>query len=116
MLNDVEVLRECGASLGSSSIERLLLLRSTPRSHGNIQGGPKITSYLNESVVSLIIYLFQHLKEMFFNTYDENIVSELKCNLKLIKLVFFLYFNVLLKKKKIGWKKLLAHPVLTDDR
>ena len=42
----------------------------------------------------------------------EEIVSELKFNLKLIKLVFLLYFDVLLeKKKKIGGKKLLAHPI-----
>ena len=44
--------------------------------------------------------------------------SELKFNLKLIKLVSFLYFDVLLnkkeKKKKIG-KKLLVHPVDQDE-
>ena len=38
----------------------------------------------------------QHLKEMIF----KRIMCELEFNLKLIKLIFSLYFDVLLKKKK----------------
>ena len=40
---------------------------------------------------------------------------ELEFNLKLIKIIIFLYFDVLLKKKEkkeIGGEKLLVHPTL----
>ena len=43
----------------------------------------------------------------------EEIVSELKFNLKFIKLVFLLYFDVLLeKKKKNRWEEAFGSPYI----
>ena len=56
--------------------------------------------------ISFLIFSFCR-----FLKHDEKIVSEFKFNLKLIKLVLFLYFDVL--SERIGGEKLLAHPVLS---
>ena len=47
----------------------------------------------------LITYLVQHLREMIFETYSEK-KFELKSNLKLTKLVFFMFYLKKKKKKK----------------